>query len=509
MSKYRKLLILSVIAVLVEVPLRPQTSAAQTDSPQLAQARAACASDLQRLCAGVQSGGGRIIACLKQHKDQVSDGCKHAILSAMGQSSGAAGSATRVPPAAASPSPSAANPTPAAAVPAEVEDHNSTSAPSAPSTPVSQPASHSFKVASGPGDHYILMKQVKIIDQGLGQGKPAYDLLIPKDWQFKGAVNVHEAEGGCFGDWFSVFGVATSQDNSVEFQMAPQFTWQYMDDPAGQRQMQTQNQSDAKFGMKPCPVRAPIKAEEFLRKDMVPKCTKACKNTTVVSVEAFPELEEMVRHQLGLPPGNAGGGPGNTRVDAARARIAFDDDKGQPAEGWMAAAIVVNTMPGSGRGAAYDWHAVNVLFFRAPKGQLEANDKLFKLIMSTIRPEPEWQKWSNGVIASLYQEKQRQLAIQSQMIAQFRAHVADVINGVTANSEAGANQAAFGQDQIIRGVQTFRDPSTGAKYELSNLYDHAWLNGQNEYVMSDNPNFNPNGNLDGNWTQLDTVRPQP
>ena len=507
MSKYRKLLILSVI-VLVEVPFCPQTSAAQTDSPQLAQARAACASDLQRLCAGVQPGGGRIIACLKQHKDEVSDGCKQAILSATGQPSSAAGSATRVPSAAASPSPSSASPT-AATADAPVEHHNPTSAPSAPSTPVSQPASHSSKVASGPGDHYVLMKQVKIIDQGLGQGKPAYDLLIPKDWQFKGAVNVHEAEGGCFGDWFSVFGDATSPDNSVEFQIAPQFTWQYMDDPAGQRQMQTQNQKDAQFGMKPCPVRAPIKAEEFLRQDMVRKCTKACKNTTVVSVEAFPELEEMVRHQLGLPPGNAGGAPSNTRIDAARARIAFDDDKGQPAEGWMAAAIVVHTMPGSGRGAAYDWHAVNVLFFRVPKGQLEANDKLFKLIVSTIRPEPEWQKWSNGVIASLYQEKQRQLAIQSQIVAQFRAHVADVINGVTANSEAGANQAFLGQDQLVRGVQTFRDPATGSKFELSNQYDHAWLNGQNEYVMSDNPNFSPNGNLDGNWTQLQVVRPQP
>jgi len=350
------------------------------------------------------------------------------------------------------------------------------------------------------------MKQVKIIDQGLGQGKPAYDLMIPKDWQFKGAVNVNEAPGGCFGDWFSVFGDATSPDNSVELQIAPQFTFQYMDDPAGQRQMQTQNQADAKFGMKPCPVRAPIKAEEFLRKDMVPKCTKACKNTTVVSVEASPELEEMARHQIGLPPG---GGPSDTRIDAARARIAFEDDKGQPEEGWMAAAIVVHTMPGNGHGAAYDWHAVNVLFFRTPKGQLDANDKLFKMIASTIRPEPEWQKWSNGVIASLYQEKQKQLAIQSQIIAQFRAHVADVINGVTANSMAGANQAAFGEDQIIRGVQTFRDPATGSQYELSNQYDHAWLNGQNEYVMSDNPNFNPNGNLDGNWTQLDTVRPQP
>ena len=489
MSKYRMLLVLSVIAALVVVPVRPQSPSA--DSPQLAQARAACASDVQKLCPGVPSGGGKIVACLKQHKDQVSDGCKRAVLAAMGQPAAGA--------------PPAADSGPAAAITAPA----ATTTPAASMTPAIQSVPHSSKAGSGSGDHYIVMKQVKIIDQGLGQGKPAYDLLIPKDWQFKGAVNIREAPGGCFGDWFSVFGDATSPDNSIEFQMAPQFTWQYMDDPAGQRQMQTQNQSDAKFGMKPCPVRAPIKAEEFLRQDMVPKCTKACKNTTIVSVEAFPELEEMARHQLGLSPGNAGGGAGNTRVDAARVRIAFDDDKGQPAEGWMAAAIVVNTIPGNGRGSAYDWHAVNVVFFRTPKGQLEANDKLFKMIVSTIRPEPEWRKWSNGVIASLYQEKQKQLAIQSQMIAQFRAHVADVINGVTANSMAGANQAAFGQDQNIRGVQTFRDPSTGASYELSNLYDHAWLNGQNEYVMSDNPNFDPNGNLNGNWTQLDTVRPQP
>jgi hypothetical protein len=38
--------------------------------------------------------------------------------------------------------------------------------------------------------------------------------------------------------------------------------------------------------------------------------------------------------------------------------------------------------------------------------------------------------------------------------------------------------------------------------------DHAWLNGSNQYVMSDDPNFNPNGNVNGNWT-LQPVRPQP
>lgn len=497
MSRSIKVFTPCIVTAVCAALLRPQISFAQNASQQvLTDVQAACASDVQSLCSGVQTGGGRIIACLKQHQSQVSDRCKQTVTNAMQQSSG--GSAG-----------SDVNPTPAVASPISAPArHDSTPAPSAPPTSVSQPPSRTTKAASAGDDHYFLMKQVKIIDQGLGQGKPAYDLMIPKDWQFKGAVNTHEAEGGCFGDWFSVFGDATSPDNSIEFQIAPQFTWQYIDDPAGQ-QMQTQNQKDAQFGMKPCPVRAPIKAEEFLRKDMVTKCTKACKNTTVVSVEAFPELEEMTRHQLGLPPATAGGNASNTRIDAARVRIAFDDENGHPAEGWMAAAIVVHTMPGVGRGAAYDWHAVNVLFFRTPKGQLDANDKLFKMIAGTIRPELEWQKWSNGVIASLYQRKQEELAKQAAMIAAFRQHVADVVNGVTANSMAGANQAAFGQDQLIRGVQTFRDPSTGGTMELSNQYDHAWLNGSNEYVMSDDPNFNPNGNLSGNWNQLQVVQPQP
>ena len=83
MSRSRTLLILCVIAVLAGSLLRPQTSPAQTTSPQPSDARTACASDVQKLCAGVPAGGGRVLACLKQHKDEVSDGCKQAILAAI------------------------------------------------------------------------------------------------------------------------------------------------------------------------------------------------------------------------------------------------------------------------------------------------------------------------------------------------------------------------------------------------------------------------------------------
>jgi hypothetical protein len=44
--------------------------------------RAACQGDVKKLCPGVQPGGGRLIACLKEHQDEVSDGCKEAIAKA-------------------------------------------------------------------------------------------------------------------------------------------------------------------------------------------------------------------------------------------------------------------------------------------------------------------------------------------------------------------------------------------------------------------------------------------
>ncbi len=62
----------------------PQTSLASdtvvqpAPADQLSAIRAACAGDVQKLCATVQSGGGRVVACLKDHKDSLSDACQQA-----------------------------------------------------------------------------------------------------------------------------------------------------------------------------------------------------------------------------------------------------------------------------------------------------------------------------------------------------------------------------------------------------------------------------------------------
>ena len=55
---------------------------------QQAEAMKYCKADVARLCPGVQMGGGRIISCLKAHKEEVSIGCGKAIQAIKGKMGG-------------------------------------------------------------------------------------------------------------------------------------------------------------------------------------------------------------------------------------------------------------------------------------------------------------------------------------------------------------------------------------------------------------------------------------
>jgi hypothetical protein len=46
---------------------------------QGANARQACRADYEQFCSGVQRGGGRILACLKSHANELSPECQQAL----------------------------------------------------------------------------------------------------------------------------------------------------------------------------------------------------------------------------------------------------------------------------------------------------------------------------------------------------------------------------------------------------------------------------------------------
>ncbi len=434
------------------------------DAAALAVLRAGCSADAQRFCANVEPGGGRIIACLKANKDSLSDQCKQAA--------------------------------------AKVAAMSGNGAPAGAPAPDAAPHHGASPAGSSVSGSYLLLKKVQLIDPGMGSSgsQPAYDLLIPTTWELKGTVTFGGGKGGCFSDMMAAHWEATNPDGSSMFQGAPNYSWQYSTDATMLRKLNDPLRRQLGAGGKPCPVAKPMRAEEYFRQQVAPNLAAG---TTVVSVQAFPELEQLVRQQSGLPATDSG----TVRADAIRARLEFQKD-GKPMEGWASLAVITRAFQ-VGQGTFLNCSAVNFTAFAAPRGKLDVNDKLYKVMLSSVHPLPKWQAYANSIIGKLSQAEAQKEAQQDQMVADFQRKVAQTIMATTANAERGANQAAFGEGQIIRGVQTFRDPATGKTMELSNQYDHAWLNGNNEYVMSDDPNFNPNGQLAGSWDQLQVVHPSP
>jgi len=66
-------------AIISALSLVALASAAPDAFAQQAAAMRYCKADYERLCPGVQPGGGRIIRCLKAHKEEISIGCGKAL----------------------------------------------------------------------------------------------------------------------------------------------------------------------------------------------------------------------------------------------------------------------------------------------------------------------------------------------------------------------------------------------------------------------------------------------
>lgn len=68
----------SLLLALCGAPFAP-ASQAQTPTGDRAAAQAAaraCRADVSRLCKGVQPGQGRVLACLREHREELSEACR-------------------------------------------------------------------------------------------------------------------------------------------------------------------------------------------------------------------------------------------------------------------------------------------------------------------------------------------------------------------------------------------------------------------------------------------------
>jgi hypothetical protein len=89
-------------------------------------------------------------------------------------------------------------------------------------------------------------------------------------------------------------------------------------------------------------------------------------------------------------------------------------------------------------------------------------------------------------------------AFMQQQESSFRSSMNNAISSMNARSTATSDWVDYALDQ-----QTVTGP--GGTVKVSSAYSYTWSNGQGQWYQTNNPNANPNGVLDGNWSQTTVV----
>ncbi|MCX6629552.1 MAG: hypothetical protein NTW28_18190 [Candidatus Solibacter sp.] len=360
---------------------------------------------------------------------------------------------------------------------------------------------------------YYRMKKATIVDQhGFERPLPALSLLIPADWQFQGTVEYAKVPG-CHANLVKVTFGAASPDGKLALELFPGNTWQWADDAGTVQLMQASNRQMAQFGRRGCDTMPPLAAGEFLKQSVLPAVRRQAR---VAAIEPMPEIAREVQQRAQQAQAAAAqkGIQVRIRGDVGRARLAYDVN-GQAMEEWVTAVTYASGMPGPtydmrtgqmGRTVFYTCGAEGVYGFRAPAGQLDGREKLFLMMLSTVRQDPEWHGRVMQVIANMQASDSKGAADRSRIATQSGRDTADIIRRTYENKKQSDDRVAQGFSQYIRGVETYRNPTNGETVELSSQYGHAWAGDNGEYILSDSANFDPNVTLHGNYRRLEPVK---
>lgn len=329
------------------------------------------------------------------------------------------------------------------------------------------------------------------IDQQ-GTGLEAFSFLLPNDWQFNGGINwildnpampakvafrIYNTKGK---DEFEAF-ANHCYFWTTNLQLLGMF-------PPGSKY----------FGST---VKAPMKAISALKKIILPQERQKYQNLQIISENDFPELAEA------LGAGKQSQGFGSSEASGAKVRISYLKD-GVAMEEEIYAVTENMTFPvQSMTGTFFNtiWFVDYAFSFKGEKGKLEDQQKIFQTITSSFQVNPKWYAKYSNIIEYLAQQQIRQIRSigeLSQMLSRTSDRMRSDQQTQFENRSSVYDEVSQKFSDNTLGIDRYYDPYEERQVELPSGYNHAWCNNNGEYIVTDNPNYNPNVGSNLNWQEL-------
>jgi hypothetical protein len=152
------------------------------------------------------------------------------------------------------------------------------------------------------------------------------------------------------------------------------------------------------------------------------------------------------------------------------------------------------------------WMAEYLFSFRAPAGHLDRLGDLFNGIVRSFRLNPEWFGRYLQVSQFLIQNQIQQIRHVgeiSRIVSQTSSQISDMMMDTYYRRQETMDRLAEQFSQTIRGVDDYYDPFAGQGIELPGGYRYAWATPLGEYILTDDPNFNPNIGSTQTWERME------
>jgi rubrerythrin len=311
----------------------------------------------------------------------------------------------------------------------------------------------------------------------------AFGLLVPQEWQVQGGI-VWRPE---------ISNLAYLQlrlsdprgASALEFFPTPPYTWSdrgYPGFPPGSLYLGSY-------------VVQPMDPDHFVRGILLP-AVRGRVSPTVIRTDPLPELAAAV-----APTVQEAGAI--KQVAAARTRIEYREGA-RTIEEDIYSVLVYSQVP---MVPGVTWWGPERLFgFRAEKGQLDRQAPLLQTIFASVRVNRGWfgrvlqvrEAWIQNQMQAI-----RNAGELSRYIARTTDEMSDMQQQAWENRQAAEDRSAEAFSQYIRGVETYHNPYSDRDVELPTGYRDVWISRSGEYILADEPNFNPNESATGTWQRVD------
>lgn len=349
-----------------------------------------------------------------------------------------------------------------------------------------EPAEEKTEPAKAKG-HYLQFEKASVMDRPDMIGGEVVSMLIPSGWQIEGGMVWRANPATPAALAARVFNPAGAEQ--IEFFPAQSYSWggmlPYTGFPEGSMYLGNE-------------VRPPVSDPfQYIQNYILPRL-RSDRSCRIVASENLPELAEAVRRA------NPDQGGMSAQVGAGKLRVEYEQN-GVLCEEDIYCALIVVPIPG---GNMAIWTTDYMCGMRAEKGRLDEVEKqYFNTIVRSFQINPQWFNRYIQLVQALIQQQNRQVQQAgelSRIISRTHAEISDMNMRAYEERQASYDRINENFSRTMRGVDVYNDPD-GTRVELPSGYGNAWRGPNGQYIVTESPGFNPNVELNGNWTQLESA----